>query len=38
MKRIIHDYTYTAKELRQIALATDRDFIDRLDMVVANTK
>ncbi len=33
MKKIIKDYSYTAEELRQIVLATDRDYIEGLGMV-----
>ncbi len=37
MKKIIKDYSYTAEELRQIVLATDRDYIEGLGMAVNNT-
>ena len=37
MKQILKDYTYTAEELRQIVLATDRDYIEGLGMAVNNT-
>ena len=37
MKKILKDYTYTADELRQIVLATDRDYIEGLGMAVNNT-
>ena len=37
MKKLLKDYTYTAEELRQIALATDRDYIEGLGMATNNT-
>ena len=37
MKKLLKDYTYTAEELRQIVLATDRDYQEGLGMAVNNT-
>ncbi len=37
MKKKIKDYDYTHEELRQIALLTDRDYIEGLGMATNNT-